>query len=235
MSLPIPHQQARSVRAAAPPRRVLTSVDVVPAVPVLPEPWPRRCVELVAVVVAVLALLPVLVTLALLVRLTSRGPVLFRQVRIGAGGRAITVWKFRSMVADAEARRAELEDRNERVDGPLFKIREDPRVTSVGRWMRRFSLDELPQLFNVLGGSMSLVGPRPALPHEAASFEPRAAHRHAVRPGLTGLAQVSGRSDLPWPEALELDLAYVADRSLRLDLAIVWRTLPAVLSARGAY
>jgi len=204
------------------------------SVSTLREPVSRRAAELAVVSVLVLALVPLLVVLALLIKATSPGPVLFRQTRVGAGGRAFTLLKFRSMRVGAERMVAELQDLNE-ASGPLFKMRHDPRVTSVGRWMRRYSLDELPQLFNVLGGSMSLIGPRPALPTEAAEFSPHEQRRHAVRPGLTGLAQVNGRSDLPWSEALALDLEYVEKRSLRTDVAVLLRTVPAVVTGRGAY
>jgi exopolysaccharide biosynthesis polyprenyl glycosylphosphotransferase len=177
---------------------------------------------------------PVLLGVALLVRVTSRGPVLFRQVRVGRDGREFRIFKFRSMYVDAEARLAELRHLNEH-DGVLFKIRDDPRVTPVGRWLRRFSLDELPQLLNVLAGRMSLVGPRPPLPVEVAAYAADARRRLAVKPGMTGLWQVSGRSDLSWEEAVRLDLRYVENWSLSLDLVILLRTMTAVLRSSGAY
>jgi exopolysaccharide biosynthesis polyprenyl glycosylphosphotransferase len=177
---------------------------------------------------------PVLLGVALCVRLTSRGPVLFRQVRVGRDGRLFRIYKFRSMYVDAEARLAELRHLNEQ-DGVLFKIRDDPRVTGVGRWLRRFSLDELPQLINVLLGQMSLVGPRPPLPAEAAVYADDVRRRLAVKPGMTGLWQVSGRSDLPWEEAVRLDLRYVENWSLSLDLVILLRTMTAVVRSSGAY
>ena len=178
---------------------------------------------------------PVLLAVALAVRVDSPGPVLFRQVRIGQGGREFQMLKFRSMVADAEARRAALLDRNQNADGLLFKITDDPRVTRVGRVLRRFSLDELPQLFNVLAGQMSLVGPRPPLPEEVALYDEPVRRRLLVKPGLTGLWQVSGRSDLAWDDAVRLDLRYVENWSLSLDLLILWKTAFAVIRARGAY
>ncbi|MEV4704185.1 sugar transferase [Actinoplanes sp. NPDC049316] len=177
---------------------------------------------------------PVLLTVALCVRLTSRGPVLFRQVRVGRDGSEFRIFKFRSMYVDAEARLAELRHLNEH-DGVLFKIRDDPRVTPVGRWLRRLSLDELPQLLNVLLGQMSLVGPRPPLPSEVAAYADDVRRRLAVKPGMTGLWQVSGRSDLPWEEAVRLDLRYVENWSLSLDLMILLRTMTAVLRSSGAY
>jgi exopolysaccharide biosynthesis polyprenyl glycosylphosphotransferase len=177
---------------------------------------------------------PLLLTIALLVRVTSRGPVLFRQVRVGRDGREFRIVKFRSMYVDAEARLAEVRHLNEH-DGVLFKIRNDPRVTPVGRWLRRFSLDELPQLLNVLAGQMSLVGPRPPLPQEVAAYAADVRRRLAVKPGMTGLWQVSGRSDLPWEEAVRLDLRYVENWSLSLDLVILLRTMTAVVRSSGAY
>ncbi|HET6215266.1 MAG TPA: sugar transferase [Micromonosporaceae bacterium] len=177
---------------------------------------------------------PLLVTLAVLIRIDSPGPVLFRQVRVGRHGREFVIYKFRTMYLDAEARLAELRHFNE-YDGVLFKMRNDPRVTLVGRYLRRFSLDELPQLFNVVRGQMSLVGPRPPLPEEVAAYPDDARRRLVVKPGMTGLWQVSGRSDLPWEEAVRLDLRYVENWSIPLDLAILLRTLTAVSRGSGAY
>ncbi|WP_250003239.1 exopolysaccharide biosynthesis polyprenyl glycosylphosphotransferase [Actinoplanes sp. M2I2] len=177
---------------------------------------------------------PLLLTVALCVRCTSRGPVLFRQVRVGRDGRLFRIFKFRSMYVDAEARLAELRHLNEH-DGVLFKMRDDPRVTPVGRHLRRFSLDELPQLLNVALGQMSLVGPRPPLPSEVAAYADDVRRRLAVKPGMTGLWQVSGRSDLPWEEAVRLDLRYVENWTLSLDLVILLRTMTAVVRSSGAY
>lgn len=181
-----------------------------------------------------LALTPLLLTVALSVRLSSRGPVFHRQVRQGQHNRPFTMWKFRTMVADAENLKAQLAASNE-VDGPLFKMRGDPRVTPVGRLLRRTSLDELPQLFNVLLGHMSLVGPRPPLPEEASRYDEREHRRLAVKPGLTGLWQVSGRSDLTWQETVSLDLWYVDNWSVAADLGLLARTVRAVADGRGAY
>ncbi|GAB1694525.1 hypothetical protein KRM28CT15_63280 [Krasilnikovia sp. M28-CT-15] len=194
----------------------------------------KDVVDRVGAVLLLVLFGPLLVTVALCVRLTSRGPVLFRQVRVGRDGRLFRIFKFRSMYVDAEARLAELKHLNEH-DGVLFKIRDDPRVTRVGRWLRRLSLDELPQLLNVLAGQMSLVGPRPPLPVEVAAYADDVRRRLAVKPGMTGLWQVSGRSDLPWEEAVRLDLRYVENWSLSLDLVILLRTMTAVLRSSGAY
>ncbi len=184
---------------------------------------------------ALLLFAPVLLVIAVAVRLTSSGPVIFRQTRIGKDGREFTMLKFRSMYVDAEARKGELLARNERADGLLFKIRVDPRVTPVGRLLRKYSLDELPQLVNVLGGSMSLVGPRPPLPEEVELYEDDVRRRLLVKPGLTGLWQISGRSDLTWDESVRLDLRYVENWSLTLDLMILWKTAFAVARSAGAY
>ncbi|GAA3224874.1 exopolysaccharide biosynthesis polyprenyl glycosylphosphotransferase [Dactylosporangium siamense] len=194
----------------------------------------KAVVDRIGAVVLLVALSPLLAGLALAVRAESRGPVLFRQVRVGKDGREFVIVKFRTMHLDAEARLAELRHLNE-VGGALFKLRNDPRVTRVGRLLRKFSLDELPQLLNVLGGSMSLVGPRPPLPEEVAVYPDDARRRLAVRPGMTGLWQVSGRSDLSWDEAVRLDLQYVENWSLSLDLVIMLRTLSAVTRGAGAY
>ncbi|MFI5722397.1 sugar transferase [Streptomyces cyaneofuscatus] len=181
-----------------------------------------------------LVLAPLLLAVALCVRFSSRGPVFHRQVRQGQHNRPFTMWKFRTMVADAEARKAQLSEDNE-VDGPLFKMRQDPRVTPVGRTLRRTSIDELPQLFNVLLGQMSLVGPRPPLPEEASRYDEREGRRLAVKPGLTGLWQVSGRSDLSWQETVSLDLWYVDNWSVATDMGLLARTVRAVTDGRGAY
>jgi exopolysaccharide biosynthesis polyprenyl glycosylphosphotransferase len=182
----------------------------------------------------VLALSPLLLITAILVKLSSRGPVLFRQTRVGRGGEQFRMLKFRTMVVDAEERKAELHALNEG-NGILFKLRDDPRVTRIGRYLRRFSIDELPQLVNVLRGEMSLVGPRPPLPAEVAQYQIDDARRMLVKPGLTGLWQVSGRSDLTWEESMRLDLRYADNWSIALDLLILWKTARAVLGSDGAY
>jgi exopolysaccharide biosynthesis polyprenyl glycosylphosphotransferase len=177
---------------------------------------------------------PVLVAAAVLVRLDSPGPVLFRQERVGMEGAPFVMLKFRSMAVDAETKLAALEQNNEG-SGPLFKMKNDPRITRVGRFLRRFSIDELPQLCNVLAGSMSLVGPRPPLPREVEAYEHDVRRRLLVKPGLTGLWQVSGRSNLSWQDSVRLDLYYVENWSLAGDFSILLRTVRAVLKSTGAY
>jgi len=185
--------------------------------------------------VGLLLLLPVLLLIGLLVRADSPGPAIFRQHRVGLGGRGFTCYKFRSMRVTAEADRALLLDLNERSEGLLFKIRDDPRITRVGRWLRKYSMDELPQLWNVFKGDMSAVGPRPPLPSEAEKYGFDVRRRLLVKPGLTGLWQISGRADLPWDEAVRLDLFYVENWSPALDLLVLWKTAFAVLRGHGAY
>jgi exopolysaccharide biosynthesis polyprenyl glycosylphosphotransferase len=179
-------------------------------------------------------LAPLFTVIALAIKLTDPGPVFFRQTRVGKDGQPFMVWKFRTMVMDAEARKAELLARNDG-NGALFKMHRDPRVTRAGNWLRRWSLDELPQLFNVVLGNMSMVGPRPALAVEVAEYRYHMRRRLVVKPGITGLWQVSGRSDLSWDEAERLDLRYVENWSLALDLQILWRTVSAVARGSGAY
>jgi exopolysaccharide biosynthesis polyprenyl glycosylphosphotransferase len=187
----------------------------------------------VATAAVVVLALPCLL-LALAIKLDSRGPVLFRQTRVGKGGQEFHVLKFRTMVSGAHAMRNILAGRNDG-DGLLFKIRDDPRVTRVGRLLRKWSLDELPQLVNVVRGQMSLVGPRPPLPEEVAQYDGDVARRLLVKPGITGLWQVSGRSDLSWLDGVRLDLYYVENWSLAADLVILCKTLGAVVRQRGAY
>jgi exopolysaccharide biosynthesis polyprenyl glycosylphosphotransferase len=195
----------------------------------------KRAVDWCLALGLTIAALPVLVAIGIAIRLDSPGPVLFRQTRVGARGETFSMLKFRSMGVDAEQRLAELASAADAGNTVLFKMRRDPRITRVGGFLRRYSLDELPQLINVLRGEMSLVGPRPPLPVEVAGYESDAVRRLRVRPGLTGLWQVSGRSDLSWDESLRLDLWYVDNWSLVLDLQIIVRTARAVLRGKGAY
>jgi exopolysaccharide biosynthesis polyprenyl glycosylphosphotransferase len=195
----------------------------------------KRGFDLTGAAILLVVTAPVWAVAAAAIRATSPGPVLFRQTRVGRDGRPFRILKFRTMVDGADGRLAELRDRNEFAGGVLFKIRNDPRVTRVGRVLRRFSLDELPQLVNVLRGDMSMVGPRPALPAEVAVYEDWHRERLVVRPGLTGLWQVSGRSESCFDEYVRLDLLYVENWSLTLDLYVMAKTIPALLRARGAY
>ena len=194
----------------------------------------RRALDVAVSAAALLLLLPVLLVIALLIRLDSPGPILFVQTRVGKHGREFPVFKFRSMFTDAEAHLHTVLAANERT-GPVFKIKQDPRITGCGRWLRRCSVDEVPQLLNVLRGEMSLVGPRPALPREVALYTPAQAGRLSVLPGLTGLWQVSGRATLSFEASVALDLEYVRRQSALLNLVILLRTIPAVLTGHGAY
>ncbi len=194
----------------------------------------KSLVERTIALAICVALSPVLGLIALAIKCTSKGPVLFRQTRVMRAGEEFSMLKFRSMVVGAEDLLDELEDRNE-FDGVLFKIRDDPRVTRVGRVLRKYSLDELPQLWNVVKGNMSLVGPRPPLPSEVARYEETTRRRLMVKPGITGLWQVSGRSDLSWEETVRLDLYYVENWSPLLDVIILAKTAKAVLTGGGAY
>ncbi len=194
----------------------------------------KGCFDRLVAGVGLVVLAPFLVGLGVLVRRTSPGPALFRQERVGRDGRVFVIRKFRTMRTTAEEELDTLIHRNEH-DGLLFKLRDDPRCTPFGRWLRRFSLDELPQLWNVLAGHMSLVGPRPPLPNEVERYGDDVRRRLLVKPGLTGLWQVSGRADLPWEEAVRLDLYYVDNWSPALDFLILWKTVNAVARGRGAY
>ena len=194
----------------------------------------KRAIDVATVALTAPITLPLCFVLALLIRLDSHGSPIFAQARVGKGGKPFRCYKFRTMVLDAEERKAELASLNE-ADGPLFKIRNDPRITRVGRFLRRTSLDELPQLCNVLLGNMSLVGPRPALPDEVAAYEPWHRRRLEVTPGITGLWQVLGRSNTSWDEMVRLDIYYAENWTPMMDLRILLQTIPAVLAGRGAY
>jgi exopolysaccharide biosynthesis polyprenyl glycosylphosphotransferase len=183
---------------------------------------------------ALMALSPLMLAIAVAIRLSDHGPALFSQTRVGKGGEPFKIYKFRTMVVDAEARLAEIREKNE-CDGVLFKVRQDPRITEVGARLRKWSLDELPQLINIFRGEMSLVGPRPALPEEAAKYADHVRRRLVVKPGLTGMWQVNGRSDLSWEETVRLDLRYVENWSFALDLQILWKTFSVIFRRAGAY
>jgi exopolysaccharide biosynthesis polyprenyl glycosylphosphotransferase len=194
----------------------------------------KRSFDMVVAALLVLFLSPLLLFAALAVRLTSSGPVIYRSPRRGLGGAPFHCFKFRTMYEDAEARQDELEQENEK-GGAIFKMRNDPRVTSIGRFLRRWSVDEMPQLFNVLRGEMSLVGPRPLPERDYERLEDWHRKRYLVLPGLTGLWQVSGRSELDFDELVRLDFLYLERWSVFLDLSIILKTIPAVLQARGAW
>lgn len=200
-------------------------------------PWElaaKRAIDVVVASLLLLVLSPVMLVTMLAIRLSSRGPVLLRQERVGQDGIPFRMYKFRSMRAGAHETRAELDGMNE-VTGPVFKMRTDPRVTKVGRVIRKLSLDELPQLVNVLRGEMSLVGPRPPLPEEVARYTPYQRRRLQVQPGITCIWQVSGRSEIEFDTWVEMDLRYIEEWSVKTDLLLLLRTVPAVLSGRGAF
>lgn len=194
----------------------------------------KRTFDIVLSSTALLMLLPLFLVTVAAIKATSPGPIFYRQQRVGRHRRPFILLKFRTMMVGAEALLHTLRDKNE-ADGPLFKIRNDPRITEIGRWLRRWSLDELPQLLNVLKGDMSLVGPRPPLPHEVKQYQDWHFERLEVRPGLTGLWQVSGRSDLPFDDGVRLDLFYIENWSIAYDMFILLKTIPAVFATRGAY
>jgi exopolysaccharide biosynthesis polyprenyl glycosylphosphotransferase len=235
-----------------PPPSLLATAEAIPAVETVDTPplWlleeepelaerryydvAKRALDFIIALVSIIVLSPVLMAIAIAIKLDSRGSVFFKQERLGKGTRRFTMIKFRSMYVDGDARIGELAALNE-ATGPLFKMRRDPRITRVGRILRRTSLDELPQLFNVLAGTMSIVGPRPPLPRELAGFDRIQRARLRVLPGLTGLWQVSGRSDLPFEEMVRLDMEYIEKRSLIMDLRIIAMTVPSVVLGVGAY
>ena len=194
----------------------------------------KRVVDVLLGFLALVLLSPFFLVIAILIKLDSRGPVFFRQVRAGKNGREFLFYKFRSMIEDAEELKQSLMHLNE-LDGPVFKISDDPRITSVGRFLRRTSLDELPQLINVLRGEMSLVGPRPPLPSEVENYEGWQRKKLSVVPGITCLWQISGRNHIGFTEWMRLDIEYIRRQSLGLDFRILARTVPAVLSRKGAY
>ena len=195
----------------------------------------KRSFDIILSAIALIVLLPLFAVVAILIKATSRGPVFFVQIRIGRYGRAFPFYEFRSMYQDAEKRKAELLAQNQSADGVIFKMKKDPRITPVGRVIRRTSIDELPQFLNVFFGDMSLVGPRPPVPSEVAQYSLEDRKRLMVKPGLTCLWQVSGRSDIPFKQQVRLDKEYIRSQSLWRDLVILLRTVPAILSGKGAY
>jgi len=195
----------------------------------------KRAMDCIGAGIGLLLLSPLFAVMAVLIKLESAGPVLFSQTRIGKDGVEFRCWKFRSMFQDAEQRKQELMQQNEMAGGVTFKMKHDPRITRVGRFIRKASIDELPQLWNVFNGDMSLVGPRPPVPQEVAQYTAHERQRLAVKPGITCIWQVSGRSDIPFNEQVLLDIQYIQSRSLWLDISLLLRTIPAVLLARGSY
>ncbi len=239
-----PTMLAENVAMAQPkPRLELITTDpkcfamnyVAPGFPVQEVAYAKtkRATDILISSVLLLLFAPIMLVAALLVRATSRGPILFRQVRVGRGGRLFWCYKFRSMFVDAEARKLEIMHLNE-MNGPVFKIKNDPRITPVGRFIRKFSIDEMPQLFNILKGDMSLVGPRPPIPSEVAQYTQYQKGRLAVTPGLTCIWQVSGRNQINFERWVELDLLYIETMSFWTDIKILSQTIPAVLRADGA-
>lgn len=195
----------------------------------------KRLMDIVLSLFALICGSPVFLLTALLVKITSPGPIIFSQIRVGRYGRHFKFYKFRSMYIDAEARKAELMKLNESGDGVIFKMKHDPRITPIGRFIRKFSIDELPQLFNVLLGDMSLVGPRPPLPSEVKTYTLEERKRLNITPGITCLWQVSGRSELPFSKQIALDKEYIASQSAWKDFLILLKTVPAILTGKGAW
>ncbi|MBE6394465.1 MAG: sugar transferase [Lentisphaerae bacterium] len=195
----------------------------------------KRLMDIILALFAIICGSPVFLLTALLVKVTSPGPIIFSQIRVGRFGRHFKFYKFRSMYIDAEARKAELMKHNESSDGVIFKMKRDPRITPVGRFIRKFSIDELPQLFNVLLGDMSLVGPRPPLPSEVRTYSLEERKRLNITPGITCIWQVSGRSELPFSKQIALDKEYIASRSAWKDFLILLKTIPAILTGKGAW
>lgn len=194
----------------------------------------KRAMDILLASAVVIFAIPLLIITAVLIKLDSRGPILFKQTRVGLNGRSFTMYKFRTMINGAHHKKHSLLASNE-ADGPLFKIKDDPRITRLGHYLRKFSIDELPQLFNVLHGDMSVVGPRPALPEEVDKYQAWQLGRLKVIPGITGLWQVSGRSDLPFEEMVKLDIFYARNYSFMLDMKIIAKTGFVVFSGKGAY
>ena len=195
----------------------------------------KRVVDIVGSAFFLVTLSPIFLISSLLVVLSSSGPIFFRQRRVGLGGKGFTCWKFRTMVCDAEDLKYDLAEQSHHEDPRTFKMKRDPRITRFGHWLRRSSVDELPQLINVLLGDMSLVGPRPPVPAEVALYSDRDLRRLAVKPGLTCIWQVSGRADIPFEQQVSMDIEYVEKRSLALDAKLIALTLPALISGKGAY
>lgn len=195
----------------------------------------KRLLDIVAACILLVLLTPLFIIIMVLIYHSSPGPVFFKQTRVGRWGKLFTMWKFRSMYLDADARLKEIMAQNEMTGGVIFKMKNDPRIIPIGRFIRKASIDELPQLWNVLKGDMSLVGPRPALPSEVNQYSLQDRQRLEVIPGITCIWQVSGRSDIPFPQQVQLDVQYIQSQSFWLDIKLLLQTIPAVLLSRGAY
>ena len=195
----------------------------------------KRLIDIVASIILLIVLMPLFIIIMVLIYHSSPGPVFYKQTRVGRWGSLFTMWKFRSMYCDADARLKEMMAQNEMQGGVIFKMKNDPRIIPIGRFIRKASIDELPQLWNVLKGDMSLVGPRPALPSEVNQYSLQDRQRLEVIPGITCIWQVSGRSDIPFPQQVQLDVQYIQSQSLWLDIKLLFKTIPAVLLSRGAY
>jgi exopolysaccharide biosynthesis polyprenyl glycosylphosphotransferase len=195
----------------------------------------KRLIDIVAAIILLILLTPLFIIIMALIYHNSPGSVFYKQTRVGRWGKLFTMWKFRSMYIDADARLKEIMAENEMTGGVIFKMKNDPRIIPVGRFIRKASIDELPQLWNVLKGDMSLVGPRPALPSEVNQYSLQDRQRLEVIPGITCIWQVSGRSDIPFPQQVQLDVQYIQSQSLLLDIKLLLKTIPAVLLSRGAY
>ena len=195
----------------------------------------KRLIDIVASILLLILLMPLFILIMLLIYINSPGPVFYKQTRVGRWGKLFTMWKFRSMYLDADARLKEIMAANEMTGGVIFKMKNDPRIIPIGRFIRKASIDELPQLWNVLKGDMSLVGPRPALPSEVNQYSLQDRQRLEVIPGITCIWQVSGRSNIPFPQQVQLDTEYIQSQSLLLDIKLLLKTIPAVLLSRGAY
>jgi exopolysaccharide biosynthesis polyprenyl glycosylphosphotransferase len=198
------------------------------------DPWLKRLFDIVFSFTVLCAFAPLFLLIAILIKIEDRGPIFFTQIRVGKYGRLFKMYKFRSMCIDAEKRLEELKAKNQHKEGVTFKIKDDPRITRVGKWLRKLSLDEMPQFINVLTGDMSVVGPRPPVPREVALYTPAHRRRLAVKPGITCIWQVSGRSEIDFSGQVALDVRYIECQSLLTDLKIAALTIPAVLSGRGA-
>lgn len=199
------------------------------------SPVMKRCLDISVAGSALLALSPLLLITIAMIKIESPGAAFFKQTRVGKNGKTFTMWKFRSMFVDAEVRKAELERNNEMSGGVRFKMKNDPRITRIGHFIRKFSVDELPQIWNVLCGDMSIVGPRPALPSEVAQYSLLDRQRLRLKPGITCIWQVSGRSDIPFKQQVELDRRYISQTSLTTDVTLILKTIPAVIMAKGSY